>query len=522
MRNFLLTLFLLLAAALTATAQTRTHVVQAGETLYSISRTYGLTTDQLRAANPSLGETLLAGQTLHIPSAGAASAESAPSASSASQPQTSQSRNTQCKQMYAVEKKETVYSISHKFGISEDELRAANPDIKKDKVKKGQYICIPYTAAERAEIARQQAEQQERQRQEAQRQAEAAARKARMKQTLNVAVILPFGLDTDAKSKEAVKMLDFYEGFLLAVDEQKAKGVNINLYAYDEKDTYASSLDSILASPMLSHQNLIVGPMHLQHLPALARFARQHDIPLAVPFSTRAAAMASSPTLFQVNTSTSALYAEVYAEFLDRNSKVNPIFVYQSDKDSHPDYIIGFKNAMRERDIVYRTADMTDAQSLEAALDSVRPNVIIPSSSSQAAFEKLHRALSKIEGLSRYNISLFGYPEWQTYNETNTRLLRKYRASFFATFYTNPQSSSVQAFDRKFQSWFKRDQSVTVPRYGLLGYDVGRYFLTGVHEYGNEFTRHQQEFSVPALQNPMRFRSRGGSFVNTSIHIIRL
>lgn len=515
MRHFFFALLFLLATASAATAQTRSHIVQAGETLYSISRSYGLTVDQLKAANPSLGETLLSGQTLTIPSV----STSAPVTST---PKTTAGQTRQCKQMYEVEKKETVYSISHKFGISEEEFRAANPDIKKDKVKKGQYVCIPYTAAERAEMARQQAEQQERERQEAQRKAEAAARKARMKRTVNVAVILPFGLDSEAKSKEAVKMIDFYEGFLLAVDDMKAKGVNVNVYAYDEKDTYASSLDSILATPMLSHQDLIIGPMYRQHLSTLARFANQHKIPLAVPFSTRAAAIASSPTLFQVNTSTSSLYSEVYSEFLDRNSQSNIIFLYQSDKDSHADYIIGFKNAMRDRELVYRTADMSDAQSLVAALDSVRPNVIVPSSSSQNAFEKLYRALEKTEGVGRYNISLFGYPEWQTYNDANTRALRKYRASFFATFHTNPQASDVQAFDRKFLNWFKREQTVTVPRYGLLGYDVGRYFLKGIHEYGDQFMQHQQDISVPALQNPMRFRFRNGAFVNTSIRIIRL
>jgi len=260
-----------------------------------------------------------------------------------------------------------------------------------------------------------------------------------------------------------------------------------------------------------------------EHIPTLSRYAREHGIVLAVPFSTRAANIAPCPMLFQVNTQTSDLYEEVYDAFLEKHAKANVVFLYQADdKDAHAGYIIGFKNAMRTRGITYRTANMSDLANLSAVLDSIRPNVIVPSSATQAAFEKMAQQLDKANALSKYRISLFGYPEWQTYKEANMRQLRKYNASFYATFHTNPQASGVQAFDRKFQTWFKREQSPTVPRYGLLGCDVARYFIGGIHEYGSEFTKHQQEFQSPALQNPMRFRYRHGAYVNTSIHIIHL
>ena len=60
---------------------------------------------------------------------------------------------TFCKQTYEVKKKETLYSIAKQFDITVDELIAANPSIqpdKKDKIKKGQILCIPFTQAELA------------------------------------------------------------------------------------------------------------------------------------------------------------------------------------------------------------------------------------------------------------------------------------------------------------------------------------------------------------------------------------
>ena len=48
-------------------AQTTKHVIKAGETLYSISRTYDVTVSAIQAANPGLGEKILTGQTIYIP-----------------------------------------------------------------------------------------------------------------------------------------------------------------------------------------------------------------------------------------------------------------------------------------------------------------------------------------------------------------------------------------------------------------------------------------------------------------------
>jgi LysM repeat protein len=54
-------------AAQRPAAQQRTHRVASGETLWSIARRYGVTTDQIRAANRLTSDTVRIGQTLVIP-----------------------------------------------------------------------------------------------------------------------------------------------------------------------------------------------------------------------------------------------------------------------------------------------------------------------------------------------------------------------------------------------------------------------------------------------------------------------
>ena len=63
-----LTAFLLLLGAIgTASADAPVHVVQPGETLFRIALNYGVSMDAIRAANGFVGDTIYAGQTLIIP-----------------------------------------------------------------------------------------------------------------------------------------------------------------------------------------------------------------------------------------------------------------------------------------------------------------------------------------------------------------------------------------------------------------------------------------------------------------------
>ena len=47
-----------------------------------------------------------------------------------------------------VKRKETVFSISREYGITEAELIAANPELRgENKIKKGSFLCIPYPSS---------------------------------------------------------------------------------------------------------------------------------------------------------------------------------------------------------------------------------------------------------------------------------------------------------------------------------------------------------------------------------------
>src|SRR5688572_3818337 len=123
-RILLLTLLsiLLLTMAATAFAQNRTHVVQAGETLFSIARRYGLTVEQVAAANGITNPGLIyIGQVLTIPGGG-----------------TSPGGTT----TYTVQAGDTLFSIARRFNTTVDRLIALNGITNPNVLNIGQVLIV--------------------------------------------------------------------------------------------------------------------------------------------------------------------------------------------------------------------------------------------------------------------------------------------------------------------------------------------------------------------------------------------
>ena len=139
---------LCVAFATSAAAQTQKTVerkVERGETLYKISREYGVSIDDIISQNPALKtEPLKAGQTLRIALPMAVSRTAVGDTPPAAPSFSAQNVRT-APAAHKVKKGETLWSISRAYGITVDELIAANPEMKEVgyKLKKGRTIAIP-------------------------------------------------------------------------------------------------------------------------------------------------------------------------------------------------------------------------------------------------------------------------------------------------------------------------------------------------------------------------------------------
>lgn len=113
-------------------AQGRKHIVAEKETLFSISRLYGVTVDEIKKWNSLTDNALSLGQELVIKNSTAVAS-------------TNQLEVKSAKIIHTVAAKETMYSITRQYGITVEQLREWN-SLQTDELKIGQTLFVSQPA----------------------------------------------------------------------------------------------------------------------------------------------------------------------------------------------------------------------------------------------------------------------------------------------------------------------------------------------------------------------------------------
>ncbi|MFZ2338796.1 MAG: LysM peptidoglycan-binding domain-containing protein [Bacteroidales bacterium] len=114
------------------------HTVKKGETLYSVSKAYGVNTQDLIRVNPTAGEGLREGQSLRIPER---LVDTGPAATA---PEVVQRPGNENLYIYhKLQAGETIYRLSNVYKVTEDDIVRSNPGIDISKLPVGYEIAIP-------------------------------------------------------------------------------------------------------------------------------------------------------------------------------------------------------------------------------------------------------------------------------------------------------------------------------------------------------------------------------------------
>jgi len=113
------------------------HITKKGETAYSISKAYGISVQDLRKENPFMDSGLKAGQSLRISIV--EKSEKPVTTVKTNKPSRDNSKYIYHKLVAG----ETAFSLSKKYGVSEDEIVQGNPGLEINKMPLGYEIAIP-------------------------------------------------------------------------------------------------------------------------------------------------------------------------------------------------------------------------------------------------------------------------------------------------------------------------------------------------------------------------------------------
>lgn len=493
------------------------HTIQPGETLYRLTVTYNIPAKTILDANPGLSaNNFQAGKVILIPFESVQDSQPAQQVQPTIDPTVLQTR---CREMHKVKRKETIYSLSREYGVSAEAIYAANPELKTEGLKRGSFLCIPYP------IDYQQITPQPIQETTAPPTNMELFRQNRetsvgMKQ-IRAAIILPFIPSGDNRN-ESNRMVEYYEGFLMAVDSLKKTGVSIDLQVYDSGPEDAS-LEPVLNNWQLKNTDIIFGPLHTNHIQQLSQFADENRIRLVIPFSSKDNDVFNNPYIYQVNSPQYYMNPEVYQHFIREFPQANVIILDYGNEDKQL-FIDGLRNEINNNQLSITTLPgAAPIEQLAAALRPDRKNIFIPTSGTDITLRKM---LLQLEALLRdypeTDIQLFGYPEWQAYTKDFLNRFFALNTYFYSSFYANNLMPKANEFTRAYRRWYSKDMINTYPKYGMWGYDTALYFLKGLSQYGAGLDYNLNNIHYEPLQTGFKFNrvSTWGGFINRKVYFI--
>lgn len=470
-------------------AEYRVHKVQKHETIFSISQKYRVSTTELIQKN-GLKSGVKAGQYIALPPEKKTTAKAK---TVASNKQTATAPKKSANIAHTVKKGETMFSICKTYKISESALVKSNPELKKG-LKEGRIVFIPRAEAKNTTWA--------------------CSNGATVgKNIVNVAIVLPFESKDGKIDRNTDKFIEFYEGALLAVDKLKKDGTSVHVYTYNSGKTDEDIKEILRNTEMLS-MDMIIGPAYKAQFKAVSDFARENDIKVIVPFSTRTEEMKSNPNMYLVNPPHAQAANIISHKIANRFKDKNIVIVKFANQEFNDEEELGdtLAHLLQRNNIAYKSIVFNNTDKLMETVNENGENIFVPVTTNQMALGDFLPSVNAIA--MKNNVELFGFQDWNKY-QSISKDLYAVNTYFASPFDINFDQWTPRYFIKQYRQYFDEEPGNTVPMYGAIGYDIMIYFGKAIALYGKNFSDQLSNINVTTIQSKFDFKrinSEGGYY----------
>jgi LysM repeat protein len=559
--------------------------VQQGETMYGIAREYGISVDQLKEANNGLPDGLKSGMFLKIPESliGTALSGQMPQEEKSkgffeyqakektsifeiamryrvsvdsilhyNQDVDETIRPGQSIRIplvahqpgfitHTVTRRESLAKLARKYGLDVNLIRTINPYISRI-LATGQVIRIPLLKMDSGEgppIDQPSSENEE--------ESLDVLRSKSLKEkcfesykmgAYKVALLIPLyfseidsillkehASDNSFESPMFIKpftFIQFYQGFIMAVDSLEKAGLNVELHIFNvENDLMQTS--RLLENSDMSQMDFIVGPFFSQNFKMVADFAKENQIHIVNPLSTRDEVTLGNPYVFQPQPLNDNQF-DVLVNFLNENHDSSRIFLAKHNQ--YQDYT-AFARLQKTLDeqLESRKIETTSLyheivysrDSLFTFMHTATPeheNVVVVYGENKLFILDLLRSLNQLR--DTFPVTVIGMPNWREIEGLEYEHLNNLNTHLLSNHFTDYENPVVQKFVSAFHEKYATDPGI----FAFNGYNIGAYFLGALMKFGRDFEECIPWFQMELLNMGYNFETannRGYNNVNWKI-----
>lgn len=440
-----------------AKGNTTYHVIEPKETKYGISKKYGMTIQELERLNPAIVNDFPVGLKLVISGSPEAKAIVETNKVKDETPKSPAVSTKKYLEEYVVRPKETISSIASDYGMTEQELIALNPELKKG-VKLGMILRVP-KGQRKEPIKKEQGNLLKNMKTNARKQ---------------LALLLPFNIskiesDTVNSTQARLKKdkflnmtLDFYSGALMAIDSARVLGMNVDIKILDSQETKnTSNVATLAADQKLNTMDAVIGPFYQSNVEKLAEILEPSKTPVISPLSKESGKKFSN--LYQSMPSLEQMRASVF-EFM-KGKGGNIVAVVDPKKGSVKQYL---QENQAETRIIGLTAKNTfSADSLRVCLKKDKMNYVLMASESTGMILATTNAMLAFQ--KDYQVQLVIMEPNETLDFEEISLTRLTKLKLLYPSLTRP-NESVEA--NQFDAKYKKLNKIIPNAFAIRGFDV--------------------------------------------------
>lgn len=485
------------------------HIVQERQTLYSISKAYNVTIDQIYEANPSVKtEGLKKNAILLIPCT-----EQKRAVIRESQPARKADRKAESQEyiIHTAKWYEDLDTIAEKYGVTVESIQQAN-GLTGRKLTRRQKLKIPVgvtvQAADTAETA-----------EETTAKADtviAVPETSAVPEKIRAVLMMPFASQSETPKTGSI---DFYCGALMAARQAGENGTDIDISVYD---TDGGVLP--ITREKLYESDIVIGPVSPAELTGLLEKCPEKT-KIVSPLDHKAEYLASSHKNFiQAPTSNHILYEDL-AKWIKEETKDTAervIVIYE--KGSRDIQELSVMNTILQKDGIrfssfsYSILEGRDIQEpLMSMMNIEAANRVLVMSESEAFVNDVVRNLNLLIH-SEYEVILYGPSKIRSFDTIEVDNLHNTRLHTSLAYYVDYENEEVKDFIRKYRALYNTEPTP----YAFQGYDIAAYFIKLYSEHGASWEKYLESENCKMLQANFDFMKTGetGGFVNSGVRRI--
>ena len=383
---------------------------------------------------------------------------------------------------YEVEKSIGLYRIGVNFNVSQAEILRLNPQLREHGVRYGETLYIPtkrkavfesapvvvsttvketivpvdsFTRQTNEQFIQTVAAMMNQLKKDS-----AASAETGVRDTVELALMLPFESHQTKRSGNADRIMEFYQGALLALHDLQSIHYYYRLRVYDTERS-ERRVNALCDSTELDNVKGVLGLVYPIQIERMATWCAAHNVPLLLPFSDDPE-MTKKPSVLQFN-STDLQEADSLCTWMaTRADSLHCVAIDVRESDM-TEPMRTLRKQMQIHDIPTATIALRDLlnDTVAYALDTAKENLIILHSDKFQHVRILLPHLAKLQA-DGYRIRIVSQYSWL---KEDISLPQVY-ASMFTS------NNSRENYEDLWRTYYVSEHLSEAPRFDLLGYDL--------------------------------------------------